>query len=106
MVLAPGAGCRVDKWWGSAVMGCCALVSGIAGSWFSWLGVCWAYGRLVYGLQFVVSGTVKGCWVGSAKVCSDGLELVCFWCQVQVTGCSISDWPCWLQSDVYFTTGG
>jgi len=44
-------------------MGCCAFVSGvvgIAGSWFSWLGVCWVYGRLVDGLQFVVLGTVNG----------------------------------------------
>jgi len=111
MVLAPGARFGViclAMQWGSAVIGCCAIVSdvaGIAGGWFSWLSVCWAYGGLVDGLWLVVLGTVKGCWVGGTKVCGDGLELVCFCCQVRVIGCSIGGWPCWLHGDVYFIMG-
>jgi len=62
MVFVPGDGCRaicLAMWWGSAVIGYWALVGGVvckAGSWFSWLGVCWVYGRLVDGLWLVVLG--------------------------------------------------
>jgi len=85
MVFAPGDGCRVDclvVWWGRAGIGCWAIaisVVGRAGNWVGLLSVCWADGLLFGGLWLVVAGTVKSCWVGSAKVCGDGLELVCLW---------------------------
>jgi len=85
MVLASGAGFGVDKRWGRSVMGCCALIGGVVGSaggWFSWVGGCWAYGRLVDGLRVVVSETVEGCWVGVRR-CT---VMACSWSVFGVRG--------------------
>ncbi len=79
---------------------------GRAGSRVSLLGGCWAYNRLPDGLRLVVLGNVGICWVESATVCGDGLELVHFWCQVQFIDCSTGGCPFRLCHNVYLIVGG
>jgi len=92
VVLARIDWCRVNCLivrWGRAGTGCWAIaicVVGRAGNWVGLLGGSWACGMLIDGLRLKVVGTVEGCWLGSAEVCSYGLELARLWWQVWVVG--------------------
>jgi len=57
---------------------------------------------LIDELWLEVVGTVKSCWLGSAEVCSYGLELAHLWWQVWVVSCNIGCLLCRYHSNVYF----
>ncbi len=56
-------------------------------------------------LWFGVLGTIGHFWVRSAGICWGGLNLVCFYWWVLVSGCSSGCWVCRLYCTVYCIVG-